>query len=153
MATGYAASGALEYLHGKHCPHRDIKPANILQFGATSEVGDLGIVKWSDFDPAFTTGGTITKAAVQLGSWFYMAPEQQEDPHEAVPASDIYALAVTWIELLLKKVPSPQAIGQSAYPELPAAPSVRAIIREMLRYAPKDRPSPAEIRAVLVTKP
>lgn len=140
---------ALDYLHSKQCPHRDIKPANILQFEGATKVGDLGIVKWSDFDPAFTKGGTITKTAVQLGSWFYMAPEQQEDPHEAVPASDIYALAVTWIELLLNKVPSPQAIGQSAYPELPADPSVRAIVKEMLRYAPKDRPSIAQVKAVL----
>ena len=144
-----AVLGALEYLHRKQCPHRDIKPANILQFADVTKVGDLGIVKWSDFDPAFTRGGTITKTAVQLGSWFYMAPEQQEDPHEALPASDIYALAVTWIELLLNKVPSPQAIGQSAYPELPANPKVRNIVKDMLRYSPRDRPSIAQIRAVL----
>ena len=85
----------LEYLHGKGCSHRDVKPANLLEFPDTIKLGDLGIVRWTDFDPTFTKGATITRQSVQLGSWFYMAPEQQESPHDAVPASDLYALAVS----------------------------------------------------------
>lgn len=91
---------ALEYLHGHGMPHRDVKPDNILSFPDRFKLADLGIVKWTDFDPAITTAGTITRSSVQLGSWFYMAPEQQQDPHEAELASDIYALGVSWIEML-----------------------------------------------------
>jgi len=137
---------ALEYLHGKNSPHRDVKPANILEFSDTFKLGDLGIVKWSDFDPTFTKGGTTTRQSVQLGSWFYMSPEQQESPHAAIAASDIYSLAVTWIEMLTGTLPSPQAIGASAY----TLPSMRSGIAEMLKlmhsYAPSNRPIITEIR-------
>ncbi|HEY6805448.1 MAG TPA: serine/threonine-protein kinase [Pyrinomonadaceae bacterium] len=136
----------LEYLHGKGSPHRDVKPANILEFTSVVKLGDLGIVKWSDYDPAFTTGGTTTRQSVQLGSWFYMAPEQQESPREAVPASDIYSLAVTWIEMLAGALPSPQAIGAAAY-KLPAtAAGTPDLIKRMHSYNPGDRPAIFQIR-------
>lgn len=135
----------LEYLHGKGSPHRDVKPANILEFSSNFKLGDLGIVKWTDYDPAFTTGGTTTRQSVQLGSWFYMAPEQQESPHDAVPASDIYSLAVTWIEMLAGGLPSPQAIGAAAY-KLPATGAgITELIKQMHSYNPGDRPPISEI--------
>jgi len=139
----------LEYLHSGGGPHRDIKPDNLLEFEDTYKIGDLGIVKWGDFDPAFTKGGTVTRASVQLGSWFYMAPEQQEDAHEAVAASDIYALAVTWIELLTGALPSPHAIGSRAYRSPSEDDEINRIIKAMLEYQPGDRPTLAEIRSVL----
>jgi serine/threonine protein kinase len=139
----------LEYLHGKGSPHRDIKPANLLEFSDVVKLGDLGIVKWSDYDPAFTKGGTTTRRSMQLGSWFYMAPEQQESPHDAIPASDIYALAVTWIEMLSGNVPSPQATIASAY-KLPAIdPQIAEIIKRMHSYNPGDRPPISEIRETM----
>jgi hypothetical protein len=39
----------LVYLHKHRHVHRDIKPANILIFAGRYALGDLGIVKWSDF--------------------------------------------------------------------------------------------------------
>jgi serine/threonine protein kinase len=139
----------LEYLHGKGSPHRDVKPANILEFSGGVKLGDLGIVKWSDYDPAFTNGGTTTRQSMQLGSWFYMAPEQQESPHDAVPASDIYALGVTWIEMLSGVVPSPQATIANAY-KLPSInPQIAEIIKRMHSYNPGDRPAISEIRETI----
>ena len=65
-----ACVAGLRFLHGRRHTHRDIKPANILEFGGTFKLGDLGIVRWGDFDPKVTKGGTITRHSVQLGSWF-----------------------------------------------------------------------------------
>lgn len=140
---------ALEYLHEKGGSHRDVKPANVLEFTDVIKLGDLGIVKWSDFDPTFTNGGTITRDSVQLGSWFYMSPEQQEAPHAAIPASDIYALGVSWIEMLVGTRPSPQAVGASAY-ILPAIDTrIRELLKRMHSYNPPDRPSVFEIRDMI----
>lgn len=140
---------ALEYLHGKGCPHRDVKPANMLEFSDTVKLGDLGIVKWSDFDPAFTEGGTITRQSVQLGSWFYMAPEQQEAPHNAINVSDIYALGVSWIEMLAGTPPSPQAIGAKAYNLPHTKKGISEVISRMCSYNPNDRPSLSEIHEII----
>jgi serine/threonine-protein kinase len=139
----------LEYLHGKGSRHRDIKPANLLEVSGVVKLGDLGIVKWSDFDPAFTNGGTTTRQSVQLGSWFYMAPEQQESPHDAVDASDIYSLGVTWIEMLGGARPSPQAIGAAAYRLPPTSAGIADLIKRMHAYYPTDRPAISEIRATI----
>jgi serine/threonine protein kinase len=139
----------LEYLHGKGSSHRDVKPANVLQFSNVVKLGDLGIVKWSDYDPAFTTGGTTTRQSVQLGSWFYMAPEQQESPHDAVAASDIYSLAVTWIEMLAGALPSPQAIGAAAYKVPATGAGIADLIKRMHTYNPGDRPPISEIREAI----
>ncbi len=132
----------LRYLHNKKCLHRDIKPDNILWFPDAIKLGDLGIVRWSDFDPTFVSGGTITKESVQLGSWFYMAPEQLQSPHDAVNASDIYALGITWIEILTKSVPAPRAIAD-AYYKLPSdiEPDIVTIIKKMHSLHSEERPS------------
>jgi serine/threonine protein kinase len=140
----------LDFLHSKGCTHRDIKPANLLEFPNAIKLGDLGIVKWSDFDPTFTKGGTITRESMQLGSWFYMAPEQQESPHNAVNASDVYALGVTWIELLTgREPPSPQAIGAGKYTIPDVRTGVAELIANMVKYSSDERPSLIDIQETI----
>lgn len=134
------------FLHEQTCVHRDVKPANILECASTTKLGDLGIVRWSDFDPAFTRGGTITHDSVRLGSLLYSAPEQQESPHDVFAAADIYSLGVTWIEMLTGRVPSPQAVGARAY-ALPALHNgVSELIHDMCSYDPLRRPASSDVQ-------
>ena len=144
-----ACVDGLVYLHGENCIHRDVKPDNILRFGKHYVLGDLGIVKWSDLNPAFTGAATITRASIQLGSWYYMSPEQLASPHEAVFASDVYALGISWYEMLSGKAPDPIAVGAQKFQSPCANGTVCQLIARMLSYSPSDRPTVQQLRLAL----
>lgn len=139
------ALAGLAYLHGKGCVHRDVKPDNLLLLAGRTVVGDLGIVRWSELNPEFTSAGTITRASTQLGSWFYMAPEQQIAPHDATAESDVYALGVTWYELLTGDHRSPTAFAARDVPPPPTWPESVDWILRMTAYAPSQRPALREV--------
>lgn len=140
-----ACAAGLKHLHDAGCVHRDVKPHNILRFGSRYVLGDLGIVRWSDMNPAFTSAGTITKAAVQLGSWYYMAHEQRVAPHEATAASDIYALGISWYEMLTGVTPDPAEVAAKAFADPCSDSEIDAMIRQMLEFKQIDRPTAADI--------
>jgi len=144
-----ACVDGLAYLHGENCIHRDVKPDNILRFGRHYVLGDLGIVKWSDLNPAFTGAATITRASIQLGSWYYMSPEQLASPHEAVFASDVYALGISWFEMLSGRPPDPIAVGAQKFPAPSSNGAVCRLITRMLSYLPADRPTAQQLRVAL----
>jgi serine/threonine protein kinase len=137
----------LEYLHAQNCEHRDVKPANILQFGGTFVLGDFGIVSWSEMNPAFTSAGTITRDSLQLGSWHYMAPEQRRNPHQVTPASDVYALGISWYEMLTGIMLDPAAAGAGQFDPPTSDSEIAAFIRNMVRFNPKERPTVTELLA------
>ena len=94
----------LSVLHGRHCLHRDIKPENILldedghavivDFGTANILaGDFAEDKSNDI----TINGMF--AIERVGTKKYWAPELK-DGKQYSEASDIYALAVTFWELL-----------------------------------------------------
>jgi serine/threonine protein kinase len=143
------ACKGLIYLHSTSCVHRDVKPDNLLVTPRGTVVGDLGIVGWPDLNPEFISSGTITTASVQLGSWQYMAPEQLAAPHEATSASDVYALGVSWHELLTRDVLTPSAFGARAVPKIPTWPEAHDWILRMTSYSAPDRPGLDELLQAL----
>jgi hypothetical protein len=78
--------------------HRDVKPANIM-------INRQGVVKVMDFGIAKVVGERgLTRTGTQLGTVFYMSPEQVKG-NTADVRSDIYALGVTLYEVLTGHVP------------------------------------------------
>jgi serine/threonine protein kinase len=86
---------AYDYVHKKGIVHRDIKPSNLLYDDENElvKVLDFGIAK------DLTKTSSMTKTGTQMGTVFYMSPEQvQGKPVDT--RSDIYSLGVTFYQLL-----------------------------------------------------
>jgi serine/threonine protein kinase len=96
----------LEYIHSHHLIHRDLKPQNIIlcQTDRRFVLLDFGSVK--DLDAAKSNSGdrTISDASRSIGTSGFAPPEQLAN--RAVYASDLYALGMTCICLLVGKEPS-----------------------------------------------
>src|SRR6266446_9296636 len=140
----------LAYLHSQGCVHRDIKPPNILKFKDYYVLGDLGIVKWSDMNPAFTSAGTMTVTSIQLGSWQYMAPEQRSSAHEVLPESDVYALGMTWYQMLTTRLPDTAFVAAKKYPSATDVKLVDNLIRDMLSFSPEERPTISSLQQAVL---
>ncbi|MBN9659511.1 MAG: protein kinase [Acidobacteria bacterium] len=90
---GIALQGAkaLEYVHQQKLIHRDIKPDNL-------HVDPQGRVRLMDFGIAKSQDLHLTKTGFQVGTPYYMSPEQiMGDP--ATERVDIYAYGVLMYEL------------------------------------------------------
>ena len=92
---------AVQYAHDSNIFHRDIKPANIMisKDGNKVRIMDFGIAKLTD-----NINLQTTHANTQLGTPFYMSPEQIKGlPYSRM--SDIYSLGVTLFEMVTGKCP------------------------------------------------
>ncbi len=140
-----AASG-LAAAHERGIVHRHVKPGNLLiAENGTLKVADFGIARMAAASTRLTADGA------SLGTPSYMAPEQcagEDGDHR----SDIYALGVTYYQMLSGKLPfqstNPYALVKEKLLETPApieevVPGVdertRAIVGRMMAKEPGDR--------------
>ena len=94
----YQLCSAVMYAHQHGVIHRDIKPQNIfLTSDGTIKLGDFGIA-------TFQNSTHVTRSEILLGSVHYLAPELSTGC-QASERSDIYALGITFFELITGKVP------------------------------------------------
>ena len=147
---------ALGYAHERGIVHRDLKPANIL-------VTASKVVKLTDFGIAQAANAKrITRTGMALGSLYYMSPEQIRSG--TVDArSDLYALGVTFFEMVTGKRPitgdSEYSIMRAQVEQMPVPPielnpslpgRISAIILKSLEKDPAARfQSAKEFQAAL----
>lgn len=84
-----------DYLHSKMITHRDVKPDNILTINGHAKVADFGLARQHDSSDVAMMSFAGTPA--------YMAPEVWGS--EGGPPSDLYAFAITYLELRQGRTP------------------------------------------------
>ena len=137
----------LHYAHEQRIVHRDIKTGNIFFTKSnTIKIMDFGLAKMLE---------EVRRASTVVGGTpYYMAPEQSLG--EAVdPRADLYALGVTFFELLTGKVPF--ASGDVAFHHRHTPPpdprdrvagipdAFAELVLEMMAKDPEARPATAGV--------
>ena len=87
----------LEYIHLHNVIHRDVRPENII-------LPKIGYPKLVNFDCARMDDGNLLTIATRIGRYLderYVAPEVWENPKNASPASDLFALGIMFFEVLI----------------------------------------------------
>jgi formylglycine-generating enzyme required for sulfatase activity/tRNA A-37 threonylcarbamoyl transferase component Bud32 len=136
---------ALQYAH-RYTIHRDIKPENIL---LTVDRDELEI-KLTDFGIAkMLTTSQFTATSLQMGTPYYMAPEQKLDAGNVDQRADIYSVGVVLFELLtLENTVGPE-LPTDLNPELPK--EIDDVFRKAVALRPERRYGDAsEISAALL---
>ena len=143
------ASEALDYAHRRNLVHRDIRPDNLM-IGEedTLKIADFGISKVIS---ETTTGHTVTRAGVVVGTPHYMSPEQIQGL-TLDGRSDQFSLAIVAYQMLTGHKPfDGQDITTVLYkiafedpqpPELlnpELGPAVGKVLKKALAKRPEQR--------------
>ncbi len=94
-------AAALDHAHAQGIVHRDVKPSNIIvdvEHGDKVKVSDFGIAR-------MMLDGHITRTGTQLGSPYYMSPEQVLAEKDVDHRSDIFSAGIVLYEMLSGKLP------------------------------------------------
>jgi serine/threonine protein kinase len=80
--------------------HRDLKPSNLLiDVHSSLKVADFGLAR------GLATPDELSQSGGVLGTPYYMAPEQADDPCSVDTRADIYSFGATFYHALTGKVP------------------------------------------------
>jgi serine/threonine protein kinase len=127
-------SDALSYAHN-YTIHRDIKPENILVANDSElkiKLTDFGIAK-------MLTSIGLTSISMQMGTPYYMAPEQKTDAAHVDKRADIYALGVVLFELLTLENTIGLEMPSEINSEVPK--QIDNVIKKALSSKPEQRQS------------
>ena len=125
-------SDALQHAH-QFTIHRDIKPENILVPDGKElkvKLTDFGIAK-------MLSPSQFTSTSMQMGTPYYMAPEQKVDAANIDKRADIYALGVVLFELLTLENTIGLEMPSEINKDLPSI--IDAIIKKAVATKPNDR--------------
>lgn len=155
LALGIDVASALHFFRHVDVCHLDIKPSNVIM-GAPARLIDLSVARSSASAEALTS---------QIGTDFYMAPEQAAPGEAGVPghASDVWGLGATLFHAVAGYLPfdegDPDADSDTGrFPQLVDEPytlpdgvpdAVAKILYACLSPQPEARPLPAEVAEAL----
>lgn len=143
---------ALAVAHAAGVVHRDLKPSNILLASAGDATGFLP--KISDFGVAkvLLEAGVKTATGADLGTAWYMAPEQCRGARDVDARADIYSAGIVLFQMAAGSLPfdgeSDFAIMEGHIRTAPARPSVlnsqvssalESVILQAIEKTPSDR--------------
>lgn len=144
-SIGVQLLDALRHAH-RYIVHRDLKPENVwVERGGVVKLMDFGIAR-------AVVRSALTRTGMNLGTAYYMAPEQHVDPKGVDWRSDQYAFGVLMYELLTGRVPmgALQPLEQVRR-DLPKS-YARAIMRAMAPRPEARFPTLLELQNILAMR-